>query len=306
MRPCRTGRPHARMHAGYICGGIVATYMSWRWGFILEGLAIIPFVVFALTAQPLKLQGSAAPGSAGALGAAPAPLAYAYLAPAGPQGLWALTACPRGLPQWHHAGGSIRHQPGRVAALTVPLGHDIGAATAPSRTPCICMCMWALPMHACVLLRVEEGYAKRHFKDVVAEFWTDVKTVFSQRVWVHVNMAYTLYVAVLGVYAFWGPQAGKALFFPPDDKSAQADYVFGGVTVLTGVLGSLAGGIFLDRAGEREEGEPTASPSPPRHTCLPATLSGDVRRGVRSVAPYQAGGRVQKKCLRLRAPFSYN
>jgi hypothetical protein len=43
------------------------------------------------------------------------------------------------------------------------------------------------------------------------------------------------YVAVLGVYAFWGPQAGKALFFSDaDDASDAADLAFGAVTVVTG------------------------------------------------------------------------
>ncbi len=63
--------------------------------------------------------------------------------------------------------------------------------------------------------------------------------------------AYTAYVAVLGVYAYWGPQAGRALFFGADDKGGSADLVFGGVTVLTGVLGSVAGGLALDKMGER-------------------------------------------------------
>jgi MFS family permease len=58
--------------------------------------------------------------------------------------------------------------------------------------------------------------------------------------------AYILYTAVLGVYAFWGPKAGKRIF---DLAGETADLVFGGVTVITGVFGSLIGGLLLDWLG---------------------------------------------------------
>ena len=51
---------------------------------------------------------------------------------------------------------------------------------------------------------------------------------------------------VIGAYSFLGPKAGKAIFEIPGET---ADLVFGGVTVLTGVLGTLFGGIALDRMG---------------------------------------------------------
>lgn len=57
----------------------------------------------------------------------------------------------------------------------------------------------------------------------------------------------SMYVAgVIGAYSFLGPKAGKAIFDIPGET---ADLVFGGVTVLTGILGTLFGGIALDRMG---------------------------------------------------------
>lgn len=91
--------------------------------------------------------------------------------------------------------------------------------------------------------------SRRTTLEVVREFLSDVATVGRQPVWISVCAAYTAYVAVLGVYAYWGPQAGRALFFGADDRGSSADLVFGGVTVLTGVLGSMAGGLALDRMG---------------------------------------------------------
>jgi MFS family permease len=43
---------------GYIVGGMMTAFVSWWWTFVFEGLMMVPFVVFAATAQPLHLQGS--------------------------------------------------------------------------------------------------------------------------------------------------------------------------------------------------------------------------------------------------------
>jgi hypothetical protein len=81
---------------------------------------------------------------------------------------------------------------------------------------------------------------------VVAELLRDARCVASQRVWRHMCGAYVLYTAVLGVYAFWGPKAGKAIY---GLQGETADLVFGCVTVVTGVAGSLIGGLTLDWLG---------------------------------------------------------
>ena len=51
---------------------------------------------------------------------------------------------------------------------------------------------------------------------------------------------------MLGAFAYYGPKAGREVF---DLKAADADVLFGAVTVTTGVMGTLLGGIVLDRAG---------------------------------------------------------
>ena len=51
---------------------------------------------------------------------------------------------------------------------------------------------------------------------------------------------------VLGAYAFLGPKAAKETFHVQGDT---ADFVFGAVTFLTGVLGTLLGGLALDFVG---------------------------------------------------------
>lgn len=88
--------------------------------------------------------------------------------------------------------------------------------------------------------------APKSLKGVAAELGQDAARVASHPVWRHMCGAYVLYTAVLGVYAFWGPKAGKRIF---NLEGETADLVFGGVTVLTGVFGSLIGGLLLDWLG---------------------------------------------------------
>ncbi|GFR52405.1 hypothetical protein Agub_g14975, partial [Astrephomene gubernaculifera] len=171
--------------AGYIVGGLLPALLgSWRWAFVAEGLAMTPFIAFALTAQPLHLRGSSSSSSS------------------------------------HRSRFSNHHHP-----------------------------------HNHQHLQQQHPTASR-WRALLREFGADVATVCRQRVWVAVCAAYTAYVAVLGVYAYWGPQAGRQLFFGPGSGSGSgsgggenADMVFGGVTVLTGVLGSVAGGWALDSLG---------------------------------------------------------
>ncbi|KAF8066268.1 sphingolipid transporter spinster 2 [Scenedesmus sp. PABB004] len=88
--------------------------------------------------------------------------------------------------------------------------------------------------------------APKSLRAVAAELGRDAAAVASHGAWRRMVGGYVLYTAVLGVYAFWGPKAGKAIYDMPGES---ADVIFGGVTVLTGVLGSLGGGAALDAAG---------------------------------------------------------
>ena len=52
--------------------------------------------------------------------------------------------------------------------------------------------------------------------------------------------------AYIGALAYLGPKAGRDVF---SISGETADLIFGAVTVLTGVFGTLAGGIAMDRLG---------------------------------------------------------
>eukprot|EP00879_Flechtneria_rotunda_P017725 GHRR01018581.1.p1 GENE.GHRR01018581.1~~GHRR01018581.1.p1 ORF type:complete len:498 (+),score=156.86 GHRR01018581.1:326-1819(+) len=113
--------------------------------------------------------------------------------------------------------------------------------------PFVVFCFMSKPLH--LTGSREQGpdpAAPKSLKEITAEFASDARKVASHSVWLHMCSAYILYTAVLGVYAFWGPKAGKLMY---DMAGESADLVFGGVTVITGVFGSLGGGLLLDKLG---------------------------------------------------------
>ncbi|KAK9812393.1 hypothetical protein WJX73_007088 [Symbiochloris irregularis] len=81
---------------------------------------------------------------------------------------------------------------------------------------------------------------------VVFQVLREVGVLLQHPVYVILVLAYSIYTAVIGAYAFLGPKAGTETFKVPGSTS---DYVFGGVTVLTGAAGTLAGGFVLDYLG---------------------------------------------------------
>ncbi|GJP47523.1 hypothetical protein CLOM_g6707 [Closterium sp. NIES-68] len=57
-------------------------------------------------------------------------------------------------------------------------------------------------------------------------------------------LGYAAYTFVIGAYAYWAPKAMREIF-----HEERADTLFGGITVVTGVGGTLFGGLMLDRMG---------------------------------------------------------
>ncbi|KAL3133909.1 hypothetical protein ABBQ32_008365 [Trebouxia sp. C0010 RCD-2024] len=74
----------------------------------------------------------------------------------------------------------------------------------------------------------------------------DLKTLAKHPVYV-LNVAGTaVYTGVLGAYAYWGPKAGAQVFSMSPEG---ADLKFGAITVVTGVMGTILGGVALDQVG---------------------------------------------------------
>mmetsp|Transcript_10894 Transcript_10894/g.32645 ORF Transcript_10894/g.32645 Transcript_10894/m.32645 type:complete len:526 (-) Transcript_10894:2458-4035(-) len=74
----------------------------------------------------------------------------------------------------------------------------------------------------------------------------DLAILFRHPVYVVTIGATAVYTGVLGAYAYMGPKAGRDIFSLAPEK---ADLIFGVMTVITGVFGTVAGGVALDRVG---------------------------------------------------------
>jgi len=161
---------------GMIWGGSITAFFSWRAAFLLESLAMVPFIVFFFRSPNIDLRGTRLEADAASSGQ-------------------------------HHAQAETIDIEGSSV-----LGHRSRA------TP----------------------------KALLREFLGDISILVESRVYVCIVIGMTSYVAVIGAYAFYGPQAGKDAF---NVAPKTADYSFGAVTVISGVLGTLAGGVLLDRRG---------------------------------------------------------
>ncbi|KAL3614412.1 hypothetical protein CASFOL_042486 [Castilleja foliolosa] len=72
-------------------------------------------------------------------------------------------------------------------------------------------------------------------------FGKDLKALLVDKVYVVNVLGYIAYNFVIGAYSYWGPKAGYNIY-----QMSNADYMFGGITVVSGILGTLAGGFVLD------------------------------------------------------------
>ncbi|XP_077214685.1 putative sphingolipid transporter spinster homolog 2 isoform X2 [Tasmannia lanceolata] len=75
----------------------------------------------------------------------------------------------------------------------------------------------------------------------VTRFWKDIKVLLINKVYVVNVLGYIAYNFVIGAYSYWGPKAGYAIY-----HMNNADLLFGGITIVCGMFGTLGGGYILD------------------------------------------------------------
>lgn len=76
----------------------------------------------------------------------------------------------------------------------------------------------------------------------IHHFGKDMKELLQEKVWVINVLGYISYNFVIGAYSYWGPKAGQDIY-----NLASADLMFGGITIVCGIFGTLAGGFILDK-----------------------------------------------------------
>ncbi|KAJ8451753.1 LOW QUALITY PROTEIN: hypothetical protein Cgig2_007236 [Carnegiea gigantea] len=75
-----------------------------------------------------------------------------------------------------------------------------------------------------------------------SRFSKDMMALLHEEVYVVNILGYICYNFVIGAYSYWGPKAGYNIY-----QMTNADMLFGAITIVCGILGTLSGGFILDR-----------------------------------------------------------
>jgi predicted MFS family arabinose efflux permease len=79
---------------------------------------------------------------------------------------------------------------------------------------------------------------------VGASFSTRLRHLFTNRIWLACTLSYTAYTFAMGALSTWAPTLLQRLH---GVSTGQAGIVFGALAVVTGILGTLAGGVLTSR-----------------------------------------------------------
>ncbi|KAI3702282.1 hypothetical protein L6452_28015 [Arctium lappa] len=75
----------------------------------------------------------------------------------------------------------------------------------------------------------------------LSNFFHDVNALLHEKIYVVNVLGYISYNFVIGAYSYWGPKAGYSIY-----NMSNADMLFGGITIVGGIVGTLGGGFVLD------------------------------------------------------------
>jgi MFS family permease len=81
-----------------------------------------------------------------------------------------------------------------------------------------------------------------------APFAARIRHLFTNRIWLACTMSYTAYTFAMGALSTWAP---TLLQRAHGVSTGRAGIVFGGLAVVTGIFGTLAGGILTSRLQQR-------------------------------------------------------
>lgn len=88
------------------------------------------------------------------------------------------------------------------------------------------------------------------FRSFLNHLWI----LFSHPVYVFSVIGYTIYMFVMGIVLYWGPKGVKSIF-----GISGADAYMGATSSITGVIGTVAGGLLLDKFGMFASKQPDSS-----------------------------------------------
>ncbi|KAJ6792003.1 putative sphingolipid transporter spinster-like protein 2 [Iris pallida] len=177
---------------GYVYGGVVGTYLHWRFAFWGESILMLPFAILGFVMQPLDLKGFPSTESAKEKG-------YGELI----------------LSEGQASLDGHDSKPG-ISAGNKDISYEASKNSKSDATQPILI--------------------------QLARFWKDMKALLTEKVYVVNVLGYIAYNFVIGAYSYWGPKAGSDIY-----HMSNADLLFGGITIVCGIFGTLAGGFLLDK-----------------------------------------------------------
>ncbi|CAN1342837.1 Probable sphingolipid transporter spinster homolog 3 [Linum perenne] len=209
---------------GYVYGGVVGTYLNWRFAFWIEALLMLPFAVFGFLVKPLQLKGfgpaeckiQSTPTLDDSASSTVEGIALSMLF------ISFFFICY----QWRLSFSD------KVREMTMLL-----------RSLCLLPDFYGYEPSSATDI-VDEGSKKKRTRYMIIQLshlLKDLKVLLLDKVYVVNVLGYIAYNSVIGAYSYWGPKAGYNIY-----NMSNADLVFGGVTVVCGIFGTLAGGFILD------------------------------------------------------------
>jgi len=71
-----------------------------------------------------------------------------------------------------------------------------------------------------------------------------IRKILFNKIYIYALLSYIFYTFVIGSYSFWGPNYVIKTY---NVSELNADYIFGSITISTGIIGTFLGGYILDK-----------------------------------------------------------
>ncbi|XLS73692.1 hypothetical protein HN51_030557 [Arachis hypogaea] len=202
---------------GYVYGGLVGSYIGWRSAFWIESVLMLPFAIAGFVMKPLQLKGE-----------------HSTLVLISCKNCFCFFRCL----DYFVYTGFVPADSEKVLVPGTPLSEVSVMDTSNGKDESL-----SLKAEFSDKSSIDHSKSNSAAKmyDQFSRFFNDMKELLGDKVYVVNVLGYIAYNFVLGAYSYWGPKAGYNIYHMTD-----ADLIFGGITIVCGILGTIAGGLVLD------------------------------------------------------------
>ncbi|XP_022726859.1 probable sphingolipid transporter spinster homolog 1 isoform X2 [Durio zibethinus] len=194
---------------GCVYGGLAGTHLNWRFAFWVEAIVMLPFAILGFIMKPSQLKGFAPAESKKAL------ISIDTAVPEVEEALNVKVSARSMEEESSHVFSKLVHiqDPQREQNFTQTINSSS-----------------FLGMQ-CASINLSQ----------FSRFIEDIEVLLVDKVYVVNLLGYCAYNFVLGAYSYWWPKAVYNIY-----NTSDADMISGGMTIISGILGTLAGGYVLD------------------------------------------------------------